>query len=119
MRFILSVLIILILNYVLGLFLPWWIIAIVGFLSGYLIVQATVKSVLSGLIAGFVLWSVLALFIDIANEQVLSKKIAGLFRLPQPWLMIIVTGFIGGLVTGMGALTGSLLRSFTQRPKSI
>ena len=109
MRFFIAVLIIILLNYVLGMFLPWWIIAIGGFAGGYFIKLVPGLSFLAGFLAGFLLWSILALSIDLSNEQVLSKKIVALFGLPEAWLMTVITGLIGGLVTGMGALSGALL----------
>ena len=118
MRFAAAVFIILVLNYLLGLILPWWIIAIVGFISGYMFQQTPPQSFLSAFVACFVLWSAIAFFIDVANEQVLSTKIAALFGLPQPWMIIILTGFVGGLVTGMGALTGALLRKLMVRKRA-
>ena len=110
MRFTAAVLIIILLNFLLGLFLPWWVIAIVGFGSGFLIDQTPVKSFLSGLLSCFILWWVMALLVDLANNSVLSTKVAALFGLPQSWMLVLLTGLIGGLVTGMGALTGALLK---------
>jgi hypothetical protein len=49
---------------------------------------------------------------DLANEGVLSVKIASLLPLGgSKWLLMIVTAFVGGLVAGFAALSGSYLRS--------
>jgi len=47
----------------------------------------------------------------LSNEHLLSKKVASiLFQKESYALLIIITATIGGLVAGMSALTGSLLR---------
>jgi hypothetical protein len=60
----------------------------------------------------FILWFVLAFWIDLSNDGVLSVKIASLLPLDgSKWLLMIVTSFVGGLVAGFAALSGSYLRS--------
>ena len=69
------------------------------------------KDILPHLIAVFILWGTIALKIDLFNEHLLSKKVASiLFQKESYVLLLIITAFIGGLVAGMSALTGSLLR---------
>lgn len=69
------------------------------------------KSLLLGFATVFILYFVIALKIDLANEHLLSKKVADIFMLKNNyWLLIIISSFIGGLIAGLSALTGSLLR---------
>jgi hypothetical protein len=69
------------------------------------------KSFLAAFAAVFILWGTIALKIDLSNEHLLSKKVASiLFQKESYALLIIITATIGGLVAGMSALTGSLLR---------
>lgn len=111
MRFILSLLLTAVLAFLAGMFLPWWSIAIVAFLVALLIPQKLSMSFLSGLTGIFLLWSVVALWIDIKNHSVLSHKIAELFKLGgSSFLLIVVTAFIGGLVGGFAAMAGSSVR---------
>ena len=115
MRFAVAVILTLVLSYVLGLLFPWWIIALVGLSVGYLINLRPFKSFLSGFLACFLLWAGIACFIDVANEHILATRVGALFTLKQPILMVLITGFIGGLVTGMASLTGALLRKRLKR----
>jgi len=111
MRFILSILLIAALSFLAGLILPWWSIAIVAFIVGLLLPQSIGLGFLSGFLGIFILWFILALWIDIKNESILSHKIAQLFPLGGSSITIIfVTALIGGLVGGFAAMSGNSLR---------
>jgi len=112
MRFLISLLLTIILAFVFGLWLPWWSIAVASFATAVLLRQSSVKSFLVGFISLFILWGVLAWWIDIKNQSILSKKIAMVLPLGgSSFLLILVTAFIGALVAGCAALSGSFLRS--------
>jgi hypothetical protein len=95
-------LIILILSFASGYFLPWWVIAIAAFLSAFFIGKTSGQSFWSGFAAVFIVWTVLALFKTIPNDNMLAKRVAVLF--------LLITSLIGGLVGGMSALSGVLLK---------
>jgi hypothetical protein len=112
MKFIVSILLTALLSFISGLFLPWWGIAIVALLVGILIHQSPGRAFLAGLIGVFLLWAGLAWWIDMKNNGVLSEKLASVLPLGgNGMLLILVTGVIGGLVAGFGALSGSYLRA--------
>ena len=72
------------------------------------------KAFLSGFLGIFILWLVLAWWIDIKNQHVLSNKVAEIFPLGgSSFLLILVTALIGGLVGGLAAMSGSYLRRRT------
>ncbi len=99
------------LSFICGLYLPWWSIAIAAFVSVLLIPLASGRAFLAGFAGVFVLWFLLALWIDVKNQHILSRKIAQIFPLGGSSVAIIlVTAFIGALVGGLGALSGSYLR---------
>src|SRR5690348_13259777 len=106
MKFVVATILTLLLAFISGLFLPWWGIAIVGFLVAILIPQKPGKGFLSGFLGVFILWAVLAWWIDMKNNGVLSEKMAHVIPLGgNRVLLILVTGFIGGLVTAFAALS--------------
>jgi hypothetical protein len=112
MKFIVSVILTALLAFAAGLYLPWWSIAIAAFLVALIIPQRPGYSFLAGLFGLFLLWSALALWINIKNEGILASKIASVLPLGgSAVLLILATGFIGGLVAGLAALSGSYLRS--------
>jgi len=110
MRFLLSVLLTAVLSFLTGLILPWWSIAIISFLVALLLAQKTSAAFLSGFLGIFLLWFILAFWIDFKNNSVLSHKISELFKLGgSSVLLILVTAFIGGLVGGFAAMAGGSL----------
>ncbi|RYZ23227.1 MAG: hypothetical protein EOO16_05725 [Chitinophagaceae bacterium] len=111
MRFLLSILLIVFFAFIAGRYLPWWSIAIVAFLVGVAIPQRLLRNFLSGFIAIFLLWAGLALWLDIGNEHLLSRKVAELLKLPSSFLLVLVTALVGGLVGGFASLSGGSLRA--------
>ena len=112
MKFAQTVLLIALLSFLCGLIAPWWTIAIVSFLVALLIVQTPGRSFLSGFLAIFLLWGTLSWWIDSANAGLLSSKIAVLFPIGgHGWVLIVLTAVVGGLVSGLAALTASFART--------
>jgi hypothetical protein len=111
MRFLVSVLLIVLFSFLTGRFLPWWSIALVCFVVALLIPQSTGRSFGAGFLGIFVMWGLLASWIDVQNNHILSQKIAQLLPLGGSSIMLIlVTALIGALVGGLAALSGSSLR---------
>lgn len=111
MKFIISLIVTALLAFVAGLFLPWWSIAVAGFLIAIAIPQRPLKSFLSAFLALFLLWGGLAFWINLGNDGILLQRVASLFKLDNSsWLLFLITGIIGGLGAGLGALTGSFVR---------
>jgi len=100
------------LAYVLGVYstLPWWSFAMSSLIVSVAIRQRPAKSFLSGFLGLFLFWAGLALVKDAANEHILSAKVASILPLGGSYLvLILVTGIVGGLVSGLAALTGSYI----------
>ena len=120
MKFVVSLLLIILLSFVSCLYFPWWSIAIVSFVVVALIPQKPVLAFLCGFGALFLFWSLLSLWISSNNDHVLAHKVSVLFlKMDSPFLLILVTGFIGGLVAGFGALTASFLHKKKVQPTDI
>jgi len=101
------------LAYVAGLYtsFPWWSFAVTSLIVSVAIHQKPGKAFLSGFLGLFLLWAGMALLKDAANEHILSTKVAQVLPLGGSYLiLILVTGVVGGLVSGFAALTGSYLR---------
>jgi cellulose synthase/poly-beta-1,6-N-acetylglucosamine synthase-like glycosyltransferase len=99
------------LSFICGLFLPWWTIALAAFLVSALIPQTPQRAFLSGFVALFLLWGGMALGIDLANESILSTRVAGILPLGgSPYALIFVTALVGALVGGGASLTAAYLK---------
>lgn len=68
------------------------------------------KSFLLALVAGFLLWYSNAWLADSANEGLLSARVGLLFQGLKGWQLLLVTGLLGGILAGLGAMTGQLAR---------
>ncbi len=111
MKLIVATLLTVLLAFGAGLYLPWWSIAIASFLVALVVHQKAGKAFLSGFLGVFILWAGLAWWIDIKNNGVLSKKIASILPLGgNALLLILLTGFVGGLVAGLAAMSSSYIR---------
>ena len=109
-NFIISVFIIVILTGILQMWLPWWSIAFAAFVIGLLIEQNSVIAFASGFISIFLLWTVYACLLSHANNDILAKKIATLIPLHgNVLLLLLLSGFLAGLVSGFASLSGHLL----------
>jgi len=111
MKFTISVILIAVLSFALGLYLPWWSLAIAAFVVTALLHQRPSVSFLAGFAAVFILWLLLAAVIDIRNQHILSRKLAYLLPLGgNSFLLILITALVGSIVGGSAALAGSFLR---------
>jgi hypothetical protein len=111
MKFFISLILTALVSFALGFYMSWWSVAIAAFVVAALIRQTPGKSWLAGFLGVFLLWAIIAWWIDVQNQNILSQKIARLIPLGgSTFLLILVTAFIGALVAGFGALTGSYLR---------
>src|SRR5688572_7155838 len=112
MKVLVAVILTTLLAFVSGIYMSWWGLALAAFIVGIVVRQHVGLAFLSGFLGVFILWAGLAWWFDVKNEGNLSVKIAELLPLGgNPLLLILVTGFVGGLVGGMGAMSGSFLRS--------
>ena len=111
MKFIISILLTMLLCFCACLFLPWWSIAIVSFLVAAIISQTPFASFITGFIALFLLWGILSFWISTNNNHILAHRVSLLiFKMDNPFLLIIATALIGALVAGFAALTASYIR---------
>lgn len=110
MKLVLSILLTAIAAFLLGLIsvLPWWTFSISSLLIAYGMHQKPGKSFFAGFVGVLILWLLLAIIKDNANEHILSTKVANILPLKgNYWLLIFIGAFVGALVSGFAALAGS------------
>lgn len=99
------------LSFCVCLYFPWWSIAVVAFIVAIVIPQTPVVSFFSGFIALFLLWGILSFCISTNNNHILAHRVSLLiFKVDNPFLLIISSALIGALVAGFAALTASYIR---------
>ena len=103
------------------LFLPWWSVLIPALFLGAWLFEKSAHAFLIGFIAAGMAWFVQAFYIHIANDAILSTRIAETISVGSPWVLLLITFIIGGLLGGFGTLLGvqskHVLRS-TDNPQS-
>jgi hypothetical protein len=110
--------IILILTLIAGFITPWWVAAIIAFVAAIYAGKRPGTSFWAGFFAVFITWTVLIMFKSLPNNHVLASRVAVLLHLPGWTVLIIVTSIIGGLVGGMSAMSGVLVRqAFKSSPQ--
>nr|WP_321222767.1 hypothetical protein [uncultured Psychroserpens sp.] len=111
-NFVVTIIIALILSQ----FLPWWSVMVAGFVSALFFSLKKAAVFFIPFFAIFCFWSIYAFIISNGNDFTLSKKISTLFTLGgNPYVLILVTGIIGGLAAGVSALFGKQLSGLVKR----
>lgn len=96
-----------ILAVILSQFLPWWSIMVAGFVSALFFSLKKAAVFFVPFLAIFLFWAVYAFMMSNGNDFTLAKKISVLLYLGgNPYLLILVTGLVGGLAAGISALLG-------------
>ncbi|MCW3124015.1 MAG: hypothetical protein JWQ38_3507 [Flavipsychrobacter sp.] len=110
MKFILQIILIAILSAAVEFILPWWSVAVVAFIVTLVMGGKGGRGFLAGFLGVGLCWLVVALCHDVANEHILSARMAVLFKLPNYGMFMVVTVFIGGLIGGLAGWAGALLK---------
>ena len=119
MKSVAAALLVALLAFGLGLYLPWWTVAVAAALVALVLELRPAQAFLTGLAGAMILWGTLAFLRSGANEHILAHRMSQfILQKDSPNLLILVTALIGGLTGGMGALTGSLFRRWI-RPSRV
>ncbi|WP_033959667.1 hypothetical protein [Psychroserpens jangbogonensis] len=98
--------------------LPWWSVMLASFITAVLLSLKRSAVFFVPFLAIAVFWMVYAFWLTNANDFTLSKKIAVLLPLQgNPYLLILVTGIVGGLAAGIAAIFGKQCASLL-KPKA-
>ncbi len=89
----------------------FWGPAAAAFLAGGLFGLGGGRSFIGGFVGVAAVWGIYAWHIDTATGSLLTAKVAGVFSLPNPLLMVAATALVGGLLGGFSAMTGGLFRA--------
>ncbi len=96
-------------------FLPWWVICPVCMYVGWFVYDDAKRSFAYGFLALSLLWGVYANILNAADLGATAGQVAALFSKTLKMsitssTLVYITGVIGGLVGGLSAMSGSLMR---------
>jgi hypothetical protein len=108
MRIIAQIIAIVLVGYVAEILLPWYSIAFVAFVFGYSLNSGW--NFISGFLGVATLWGIKLFKITSVAATDFVDRVALILPVNETWVLITVTLVIGGLVGGLAATTGGLLR---------
>ena len=118
MKFIIKTVLICLLSWGMQQFVPFWGVAIAGFFVSMLVKTKAHTTFFSGFVAVFLLWFAAAYRIDQQTNSILTQRIADLFSL-SPWLLMLITALLGGIIGGLGSLSGHYFQALFGKKKNI
>lgn len=115
---IINFIVTIVLAYVLSLFLPWWSVMVAAFATALFIPLKRVAVFFIPFLAIMIFWFVMSYVLSSGNDFTLAKRIAVLLPLGgNPYVLMLVTGIIGGLAAGITAIFGKQLSLLLARSK--
>ncbi|MEQ8472535.1 MAG: hypothetical protein RIC35_15190 [Marinoscillum sp.] len=118
MKLIIRIFLIIIVAYFLSFYLPWWSLIVLTFIIGFLIPGHGLNLFISGFLGGGLLWMAYSWYLDTKTQSILTDKIIHLFPFEDGFLLIILSGLIGGLSAGFGCLSGNSFRHLFMKKKT-
>lgn len=88
-------------------FFNWYAPVFPAILIGYLMNWKSGKAFLAGFIGAFLLYGIIAFWIDLANHHILSTRIGQLFSGISGTFLVLITGITGGILVGASAAAGA------------
>lgn len=111
MKFFVAILLTALLGHAAPLFFPWWSFAVTSFIVAVIVHQKAGLAFVSGFFGIFLLFIIHTFIIDYTNDHLLSKKVAEILKIgSSAFSVMLLSAFIGGLISSLAALSGSLAR---------
>ena len=100
----------LLLALILSLFLPWWSVMTAALTTALFMPLKKAAVFFVPFIAILLFWAVYSFILSSANDYTLAKRIAILLPLGgNPYVLMLVTGVVGGIAAGIAAVFGKQL----------
>ncbi|WP_178989161.1 hypothetical protein [Winogradskyella schleiferi] len=107
---ILNFIVTIIVAYVLSLVLPWWSVMVAAFATALFMPLKKAAVFFIPFFAILVLWFLYSFILSSGNDYTLAKRIAVLLPLGgNPYVLMLVTGIVGGLAAGISGVFGKQL----------
>ncbi len=106
----------LVLAIILSLFLPWWSVMTAALTTALFIPLKKASVFFVPFLAILLFWTIYSFILSSGNDYTLAKRIAILLPLGgNPYLLMLVTGAVGGLAAGIAAVFGKQLSLVTKK----
>ena len=98
--------VIIVASFLLQMVLPWWIIVVISFATCGLIGKTGKISLWSPFFAILILWTGMALFKSIPNNNVLALRVAEMLGVKSWLLVLVLTSVLGAFCAGISGYCG-------------
>ncbi len=112
MRFIIQIGLIALACFLAEMIFPWWTAAVSAFIVMAVYPNSGFRSFLSGFLGVGLVWLFASIYFSATTGHILTEKVADLMQLGRPGVLIVVTAFVGAVIGGMAAMSGSQLNRF-------
>jgi len=107
-NFIVTILIAVVLSFI----LPWWSIMVAALISSTLLPLKKAAVFFIPFLGIFLFWTIYAYVLSSANDFIMAKRISELLMIGgNPYLLMLVTGLIGGIAAGFSGILGKQLNT--------
>lgn len=93
----------------------WWWIMLVPFLFGLIVTNRVGRAFWVGSISAGLAWFGASVFFWKSGGEIITGRVAQIFQLGVPELLILATGLIAFLAGGFAAAAGASIRAICQR----
>ncbi|MDX2135915.1 MAG: hypothetical protein SFV52_14095 [Saprospiraceae bacterium] len=94
---------------------PWWNTAVAGILAAWFFRLSPAAGFAAGMAAGSLLWWGAAMAEHIPNGGILATRVGVMLKGLKAWHLLTLTGFLGGLLAGMGGVVGGHLQGIFKK----
>lgn len=106
-----------ILAILLSIFLPWWSVMTAALTTALFVPLKKAAVFFVPFLAILLFWIVYSYLLSSGNDFTLAKRIAILLPLGgNPYVLMLVTGVVGGLASGIAAIFGKQLSLMVKKP---
>lgn len=110
MKFVIAILLTALATALLQTVMPWWSLILGAFAIGMVVSLPGFQAFFSGLLGTALVWWLYAWIIDVQTDSILSNKIAEVFKVGSPAVLILLGGVLAGIVGGFAAASGTTFR---------
>lgn len=111
MRIILFAGLIALLTFAIQSFLPWWSITLFPLLLGFTVLRHWKEAFFAAFTGVFLLWVIHASVQHYSSTGAMGQIMSDTIGVPLP-VLILITGLLGGLVAGLGGLSGFFIQQW-------
>jgi hypothetical protein len=104
---------------ILSFIMPWWSIVIAGFVVAAAMIDEAGPAFISGFLGITFLWIIMTILRDSGSNVSVAETLGDVVGGVPAYLMFLITGITGGFVGGLGAMTGTFVRSILLKKEMI